>query len=95
MQEFFIDGQIFHGTIEEFDAITDFSRWKEVKLNGQLHRIGGPALIRFNGSKYWFKNGKVHRDDGGPAEIWADGFKAWRQDGKLIKVENPSGNAQS
>ena len=40
--------------------------------NGDYHRIGGPAIIYKDGSKFWYKNGQRHRTDG-PAQIWKDG----------------------
>ena len=27
-------------------------------------------------SKFWYKNGKLHREDG-PAREWSDGYKEW------------------
>ena len=37
-------------------------------LNGELHRIKGPAIIQSDGSEDWFRNGNRHRIDG-PAVI--------------------------
>ena len=33
------------------------------------------------GTQRWYKNGKIHREDG-PAVIYADGFQAWWLYGK-------------
>ena len=34
-----------------------------------------------NGTKHWYLNGKLHREDG-PAIEWADGNKSWHLNGK-------------
>jgi hypothetical protein len=40
-----------------------------------------------NGTKKWFLNGKLHREDG-PAVEWADGTKRWYfNDVKLSETE--------
>jgi len=39
--------------------------------------------ISFDGTKRWFKNGKLHRDNDKPAVIWSDGEKNWHKDGPL------------
>ena len=48
----------------------------EWRLNGNLHRVDGPAIEWADGTKAWRLNGKRHREDG-PAIEWADGIKAW------------------
>ena len=35
------------------------------------------------GNKYWYLNGKLHREDG-PAIEYATGYKAWRLNGKYV-----------
>jgi hypothetical protein len=47
-----------------------------------------------DGSKYWYLNGKIHREDG-PAVAHSDGFKSWwlnnkrhREDGPAIEFSN-------
>ena len=47
---------------------------KRYCLNGELHRINGPAVICVNGDKEWYLNGKKHRIDG-PAVKYANGDK--------------------
>lgn len=42
----------------------------------ELHRTGGPAIERADGTKYWYQNGLRHRTDG-PAVEWCDGVKWW------------------
>ena len=52
-------------------------------LDDKFHRIGGPAVEYFDGSKEWFENGKQHRIDG-PAVEGNDGTKDWYYKGKYI-----------
>jgi hypothetical protein len=52
-------------------------------LNGDLHRINGPAVEWMTGGKAWWVNGKRHRIDG-PATEWSSGHKQWCLDGKDI-----------
>ena len=42
-----------------------------------------------NGSKYWYLNGKLHREDG-PAVEYADGTKHWYLNGKLHREDGPA-----
>ena len=49
-------------------------------LNGELHRIDGPACEYVDGTKYWWLNGELHRIDG-PAVEYADGYKSWYLNG--------------
>lgn len=39
---------------------------------GELHRLDGPAILRANGIRYWYKNNVRHRIDG-PAIEFPDG----------------------
>jgi len=36
-----------------------------------------------SGTKIWYKNGNLHREDG-PAVVWINGNKSWYLDGKYI-----------
>jgi hypothetical protein len=40
-----------------------------------------PSYISPNGTLYWYKNGKIHRDGDKPAEIYANGSLAWYKNG--------------
>jgi len=42
-----------------------------------------------DGTQYWYKNSKVHREDG-PAEIWLDGTQWWYKNGKLHREDGPA-----
>jgi len=52
-------------------------------LNGDFHRVDGPAIEFADGSKLWYLNGKPHREDG-PAEEWVDGSKLWWLNGEEL-----------
>jgi len=57
-------------------------------LNGERHRVDGPAIEYPDGTKQWYLNGKVHRVDG-PAYEGADGSKQWHLNGKLVYELKP------
>ena len=42
-----------------------------------------------SGNKYWWLNGKLHREDG-PAIEYLDGTKAWFLNGKLHREDGPA-----
>ena len=42
-----------------------------------------------NGNKFWYLNGKFHREDG-PAIEWANGDKVWYINGKLHREDGPA-----
>ena len=45
--------------------------------NGELHRDGDlPAIERANGTKKWYIDDKLHRENGAAIE-WSDGYKKW------------------
>ena len=58
-------------------------------LDGNQHRIDGPACEYADGTKYWYLNGKRHRIDG-PAIEWSDGSKHWYLDGKRHRIDGPA-----
>lgn len=43
---------------------------------GFRHRIHGPAVIKLDGSEFWFRAGNLHRDDG-PALTDPGGSPGW------------------
>jgi calcineurin-like phosphoesterase family protein len=70
-----------NGTIRHYDD------------NGLVHREDGPAVIRSNGKKSWFKHGKLHREDGPTLEdhngnIWIQNEVYHREDGPAIDLKN-------
>lgn len=54
---------------------------------GELHRLDGPAVENDKGEFVWYRNGKIHRDDGAAVRvILTDGTvveQYWRE-GKEI-----------
>ena len=42
-----------------------------------------------NGTKHWYKNDELHREDG-PAIIWEDGTKLWCQNGQRHRTDGPA-----
>jgi len=56
-------------------------------LNGNFHRIYGPAVEHASGYKMWYLNGLLHRIDG-PAIESANGEKEWWLNGKQVKAED-------
>ena len=54
------------------------------------------VTVHDNGTKYWYLNGKLHREDG-PAIEWADGSNYWylndirhREDGPAVELADGS-----
>jgi|SRR5271165_4940159 len=58
-------------------------------LNGQRHRVDGPAIELANGTKYWYLNGEYHRIDGSAIER-ANGDKLWYLNGQCHRVDGPA-----
>lgn len=50
-----------------------------------MTEIKNGLVEKEDGSKFWYRNGKLHREDG-PAREYADGSKLWYQNGKIINV---------
>ena len=77
---------------ENGPAVTNIDGYEQWLINGNYHRIGGPAVIIpmyrekqiFGYQKEWWVNGKLHRLDG-PAVEYYFGDKAWFIEG--IKIE--------
>jgi hypothetical protein len=65
-------------------------------LNKQkkLHRIDGPAIEWFNGTKQWYENGERHRLDG-PAILHKNGSKSWFLNDILYRAKEDYFNALS
>jgi hypothetical protein len=50
---------------------------------------GVKHIIYFNGSKFWYKDGKCHRLDG-PTIEYNNGTKVWYKDGKRHRLDGPA-----
>jgi len=72
-----------------YEVETDDGGSKSWWLNGERHRVDGPAIEWSDGSKEWFLNGKCHRVDG-PAVKWDYGSKFWYLNGKRHRVDGPA-----
>ena len=49
----------------------------------------GTITYEFNGTKQWYRDGKLHREDG-PAIEYADGGKAWCKNGEYHREDGPA-----
>jgi hypothetical protein len=47
------------------------------------------TTIDDNGTKYWHKNGQLHREDG-PAVVEPDGTEWWYRNGQLHREDGPA-----
>ena len=52
--------------------------------DGRIHRREWS-----DGTKEWWANGLLHREDG-PAIEWADGSKEWHENGKRHRIDGPA-----
>jgi len=50
---------------------------------------GYEVAVTPSGTRQWWLNGKLHREDG-PAYEWADGDRAWYLNGKLHREDGPA-----
>jgi hypothetical protein len=58
--------------------------YTKICLHHKPHSINDlPAVIYENGAKYWYNEGKLHRDGDLPAVILANGDQEWYTEGKL------------
>jgi hypothetical protein len=62
------------------DANSERVAWR---LDDQLHRTDGPAIIRASGEQVWCLNDKFHREDGPAVTFRADGYQAWYLNDKV------------
>jgi hypothetical protein len=62
--------------------------YKKVSFS-KLTLEGYELVEHSNGSKYWYLNGKLHREDG-PAIEHSSGNKFWWLNGKEISLETKS-----
>ena len=62
---------------------------KRTEMSRAIPMIGKNCIEIGCGDKYWYKNGKLHREDG-PAVEWTDGGKCWYKNGKLHRGDGPA-----
>lgn len=63
-----------------YDEVQAHTGRTDYLLNGQLHRVNGPARISAEGDEHWYERGRRHRI-GGPALISRNGASQWWVDG--------------
>lgn len=76
-------------TMDTNGLITLHDGTRNWTVNGQLHRVGGPAIEHPNGSTEWFEYGIRHRTDG-PAIDHPCGTREWYQNGVLHRIGGPA-----
>ena len=62
---------------------------REWRVEGKLHREGGPAVEYAEGGGEWWLHGINHREDG-PAATFPDGSYAWYHNGWLDRADGPA-----
>jgi hypothetical protein len=60
-----------------------------VKLKRRKKMIKYTVKVFSEGSKIWYLNGQLHREDG-PAMEWYDGDKAWYLNGQYHREDGPA-----
>jgi hypothetical protein len=60
-----------------------------IKYSKVLHREDGPALIYNDGTKHWYRYGRLHRL-GGPAAEWESGTMEWCVNGRYHREDGPA-----
>jgi hypothetical protein len=75
------DGQVLSKVTYEYGTV----EYRNDK--GQIHRIGGPAVICTDGTQEYYREGKIHRTDGpalivpdGTVEYWMAGIEYTKED---------------
>ena len=75
----------FDQMMEKIDIEYSGSKYEQLFFN-----IDEENKIQYrNGNKYWFLNGKRHREDG-PAIEWASGNKHWYLNGEYHRADGPA-----
>ena len=69
--------------VQEYRVKVYEDRTEWYNLEGQRHRLDGPAVEWSDGHKEWCVNDKLHREDG-PAIEWSDGSKSWWINGQEL-----------
>jgi hypothetical protein len=61
----------------------------------KLHRDDEPAVTKFDGTKMWYKDGLLHRDNNLPAVIYPDGNIEYWLNGDRIDLLSAGVGGQS
>jgi hypothetical protein len=73
---------------EELGPVSLFNKYWYT--NGQLNRVGAPAVENADGSFEWYSNGKLNREGDLPAVERSNGDQEWWIDGELTREDNPA-----
>ena len=73
----------------EIDEIGNKLYYSDKEMTIGHNENGNPAIEFADGSKWWYLNGEVHREDG-PAMEWENGDKSWWLNGKLHREDGPA-----
>jgi hypothetical protein len=66
-------------------------RWDGTKvweLDGNLHRLDGPAIEYCDGDREWYVNDMLHREDGPAVERANGGEKEWYFNNEFVDVDS-------
>ena len=69
-------------------AIKYINGREEYIVNGDYHRIGGPAIVDDNAYNKWYIRGELHSQNDEPCSSYPDGRKEWRYFGKLHRSKD-------
>ena len=62
---------------------------QEWRVDDQLHRLDGPAVVGADGYTEYHLNGLLHRQDG-PAVVWPNGSQEWWLNGQRHRLTGPA-----
>lgn len=61
-----------------------------VHKDKKMHSVDDqPAVIYPDGTKWWYRDGVLHRDNG-PAVVWENGVEEWFRDGVRDRADGPA-----
>lgn len=79
---YWVPGTIHSGGYD--NVVTDATNGSTFyTLDGELHRVDGPAAILGDGTEEYYYEGALHRDDDQPAMVSSTGEREWRRYGEL------------
>lgn len=56
--------------------------------NRQYHNLGEPSITKISPTSYWYKFGKLHRDNDEPAIANKHGLNVWYKNGELHRLND-------
>ena len=81
-----LNNKLPHRSIRGYIHVKWEDGLEEWYLDGERHRIDGPALVFPNGTKHWYLYGKPHREDG-PAAMFNSGVVKWFLNGEYHTLD--------